>query len=166
MMWQGNSLISAAGTTIAEHTSDGGGVLRLADGTTIDVHHSAGSLRWEVTGETVAADGAAGAEGAAGTDGAARAASRTTSYSVRMQGFGVGTLIARCGSRVYRLRRDGVLGAKRSIVDASGVVVAMTSPRARMDLSVEQKRELPLGDLAFMTWALTLVDTPARTTKI
>lgn len=154
MIWQGNSLISGTGTTIAEHTSDGGGVLRLADGTTIDVHHSAGSLRWEVTGET------------AGADGAASAPSRTTSYSVRMQGFGVGTLIARCGSRVYRLRRDGVLGAKRSIVDANGVVVALTSPRARMDLSVEQKREIPLGDLVFMTWALTLVDTPARTTKI
>lgn len=155
MIWQGNSLIDASGTTLAEFfpEADDASVLRtrgvIAVGAArIDAAHTAGALRWKV-------------------DGALRGGAETGErFTVRVQGVGVGTLEARCGSRRYTLERETMLGKKRVIIDAEGIVVAETAPKGQADLAVEVRRVVPDVDLAFMVWALTLIDAPARRTMI
>lgn len=139
-VWDGATLL-ADGTAIAAVTADNE---LTVDGQVISISHTAGALRWEVTGESATGE----------------------TFRIRMRGLGSGTLIARCGSRRYRAQRDSTFSTTRTIFDAEGVAVAHTAPRRGTELHVELDDGTPVPDLAFLTWALTLMDTPGRTTKI
>lgn len=135
--WQGNALVSDTGAPLALYED---GAL-TADGVRIEVTHSAGAMRWKVTGTSGEED-----------------------FAVRMRGLGVGALTARCGSRTYSLVRESALSKSRLLIDASGTPRATTTPTNGVDLAVAQTREIPFADLVFLTWALTLIDTPGRRT--
>lgn len=135
--WQGNALVSDTGAPLALYED---GAL-TADGVRIEVTHSAGAMRWKVTGTSGEED-----------------------FAVRMRGLGVGTLTARCGSRTYSLVRESALSKSRLLIDASATPLATTTPKNGVDLAVAQTREIPFADLVFLTWALTLIDTPGRRT--
>lgn len=137
-VWDGATL-TADGTVIAALTADR---TLTVDGTVIEVSHTAGALRWEVTGES-------GGE----------------SFRIRMRGLNTGSLSARCGSRRYRAQREGAFSTSRTVVDEEGIMVARTQPKGTQ-LRVELIDAAPLPDLAFITWALTLMDTPGRATRI
>ena len=139
--WRGDSLLSETGAPLAVY-DPGTGTLS-ADDVSIEVKHSAGAVSWKVTGEV-----------------------RDTGekFSVRTRGIGVGTLTARCGSRTYTLERGGAFSKTRTLIDVSGAPCATTSPKNGLDLAVTQTRDMPFADLVFLTWALTLIDTPARRT--
>lgn len=138
-VWDGATLV-ADGTVIAAVTADN---QLTVDGTRIDVSHTADALRWQVTGT-----------------------SDKEKFSIRMRGLGTGNLVAHCGPRSYRAQRDSAFSTSRTIVDEEGVVVARTRPRRGTELHTELYDAAPLPDLAFITWALTFMDTPGRTTKI
>lgn len=138
-VWDGATLV-ADGTVIAAVTADN---QLTVDGTRIDVCHTAGALRWQVTGT-----------------------SQKEKFSIRMRGLGTNNLVAHCGPRSYRAQRDSAFSTSRTIVDEEGVVVARTRPRKGTELHTELYDAAPLPDLAFITWALTFMDTPGRTTKI
>lgn len=137
-VWEGATL-TADGTVIAALTADN---TLTVDGTAIEVSHTAGALRWEVTGE-----------------------SGDEIFRIRMRGLNTGSLSARCGSRRYRAQRESTFSTSRTVVDDDGVVVARTQPKGTQ-LRVELIDGAPLPDLAFITWALTLMDTPGRATRI
>lgn len=138
-VWQSAELV-ADGTVVAAVTADN----RLTvDGKAIEVSHTAGALRWEVRGTL-------GEE----------------TFRIRMRGLNTGTLTARCGTRRYRAQRDSTFGTSRTVVDDDGIVVARTTPRRGTELHVELFDGAPLPDLVFITWALTLMDTPGRATRI
>lgn len=144
--WRGPQLIDAAGVSLATFSLPDS-ALKIAGGPPITVEHTAGAMRWEVTGTT--------AEG--------------ETWTVRTHGFGVRVLTARCGSRSYRLERSGRMSKKRTVTNAAAAVIAETSPRGLQDLAVTPTAAasaVPLADIAFMSWALTLIDTPARRTMI
>lgn len=138
-VWESATLL-ADGAVIAAVTADN---TLTVDGTVIEVSHTAGALRWEVTGKTA-----------------------DETFRIRMRGLNTGTLSARCGSRRYRAQREGAFSTSRTVVDDAGVVVARTAPRKCTELHVELIDAAPLPDLAFITWALTLMDTPGRATRI
>lgn len=138
-VWHGATLL-ADDTVVAAVTADN---QLTVDGKVIEVSHTAGALRWEVRGT-----------------------SGEEPFRIHMRGLNTGTLTARCGSRRYRARRDSTFSQSRTIVDDDGVVVARTSPRRGTELHVELFDGAPLPDLVFITWALTLMDTPGRATRI
>ncbi|WP_087117722.1 hypothetical protein [Corynebacterium urinipleomorphum] len=138
-VWE-DATLTADGAEIAALTADND---LTVDGTAIEVSHTAGALRWQVAGET-------GEE----------------SFRIRMRGLNTGSLTARCGSRRYRVQRDSTFSTSRTVVDEEGVVVARTQPSRGTDLRVQLFDGAPLPDLAFITWALTLMDTPGRATRI
>lgn len=138
-VWEGSTLV-AGGNVVAAVTADGE---LTVDGKRIKVSHTAGALRWQVTGT-----------------------SAHEKFSIRMRGLGTGNLVAHCGPRSYRAQRDSAFATSRTIVDEEGVVVARTRPRRGTELHTELFDAAPLPDLAFITWALTFMDTPGRTTKI
>ena len=138
-VWEGASLV-ANGNVVAAVTADNE---LTVDGKRIAVSHTAGALRWQVSGE-----------------------SADENFSIRMRGLGTSNLVAHCGPRSYRAQREGAFSTARTIVDEEGVVVARTRPRRGTQLHVELDDAAPLSDLAFLTWALTFMDTPGRTTKI
>ena len=138
-VWDGASLV-ADGTVIAAVTAENE---LTVDGARIDVSHTTGALCWQVTGK-----------------------SAHENFSIRMRGLGTGNLVAHCGPRSYRAQRDSAFSTSRTIVDEDGVVVARTRPRKGTELHAELDDAVPLADLAFITWALTFMDTPGRTTKI
>nr|VDG63138.1 Uncharacterised protein [Streptococcus thermophilus] len=140
--WRGDSLISDSGAPLA--VFDPSTRTLTAEGVSIEVEHSAGAMRWKVTGEVQDDTG--------------------ERFSVRTHGIGVGTLTARCGSRTYKLERGSALSKTRTLIDVSGAPCATTSPKNGLDLAVTQNRDMPFADLMFLTWALTLIDTPARRT--
>lgn len=137
-VWHGATLL-ADDTVVAAVTADN---QLTVDGKVIEVSHTAGALRWEVRGT-----------------------SGEEPFRIRMRGLNTGTLTARCGSRRYRAQRDSTFSQSRTIVD-DGVVVARTSPRRGTELYVELSDGAPLPDLVFITWALTLMDSPGRATRI
>ena len=138
-VWDGATLVTD-GTVIAAVTADNE---LTVDGTRIDVSHTAGALRWQVTGTSAHEE-----------------------YKIRMRGLATGNLVAHCGPRSYRARRDSAFSTSRTIVDEEGVVVGRTRPRSGTELHTEIYDAAPLADLVFITWALTFMDTPGRTTKI
>ena len=143
--WRGEEFVAANGEIIATYAAGTGnstGVLVVGESENITISHTAGAVRWQVTGDR-------GEE----------------AFSIRTHGFGVGTLTARCGQRRYRLERAGLLSKKRHISDAEGAVIAETAPRGLGDLAVSMN-VAPTADIAFMSWALTLIDTPVRQTRI
>ena len=101
-------------------------------------------------------------------------------YLLRKVGFTVSRYAGVCAGRRYTLNRSGfdlLSGAatpKREIRDASGELIAVTRGFPTGDLGVDMAEptlaaagfdEVQLVDLAFMTWALTFVDSPARRTR-
>lgn len=90
-----------------------------------------------------------------------------SAYRLSKRGLTVSHYEAVCGGRHYTARRAGGrgLGKRREIRDASGRLVAVTRGLPNGDLEVE----LPAGegftlDVAFVSWALLLVDAPVRRT--
>lgn len=138
-VWEGATLVSD-GNAVAAVTAENE---LIVDGHKISISHTAGALRWQVTGS-----------------------SADEEYRIRMRGLGTGMLSARCGSRHYRAERNGAFSTARSIFNADGVLVARTAPRKGTELHVELFDAAPLPDLAFITWALTFMDTPGRHTRI
>lgn len=101
-------------------------------------------------------------------------------YELRKAGLTVSRYVASCAGRRYTCNRTGfdfLAGAitpKREIRDASGELIAVTRgfPSGELGVNVAEPTlrlggvdEIQLVDLAFMTWALTFVDAPARRTR-
>ena len=101
-------------------------------------------------------------------------------YLLRKSGFTVSRYDADCAGRRYTCNRSGfdlLSGAatpKREIRDTSGELIAVTRGFPTGDLGVDLAEptlrpdgvgEVQLVDLAFMSWALTFVDAPARRTR-
>ncbi|WP_291314158.1 hypothetical protein [Corynebacterium sp. UBA2622] len=83
-------------------------------------------------------------------------------FRLRKAGFTVSRYEALCDGRAYRARRTS--GSRREITGPDGTVVARTRGRADGSLEVDPVGGFTL-DLAFITWALTYVDTPTRRTR-
>lgn len=90
-----------------------------------------------------------------------------STYRLSKRGLTVSHYEAACDGRHYTARRAGGrgLGKRRDIRDESGRLVAVTRGLPNGDLEVE----LPAGegftlDVAFVSWALLLVDAPVRRT--
>ena len=101
-------------------------------------------------------------------------------YLLRKSGFTVSRYVADCAGRRYTCNRSGfdlLSGAvtpKREIRDASGALIAVTRgfPTGDLGIDLAESTVRPDGfgdaqrvDLAFMSWALTFVDAPARRTR-
>lgn len=146
--WRGDELIDVSGAPLATYSAPDTALdlTGTTTGTTpIVVAHTAGAMRWEVSGTTAMGE----------------------TWTVRTHGFGVRMLTARCGGRTYRLERTGRMSKKRTVTNAAGAVIAETAPRGLHNLAVTPTAAAfaaPLADIAFMSWALTLIDTPARQT--
>jgi len=82
-------------------------------------------------------------------------------FTLRKAGLTVSRYAAECAGHRYTLRRRG---RTREIRDGVEALVATTRGMASGDLHVDVLSQAPLVDVAFMTWALTFVDTPARRT--
>lgn len=98
-------------------------------------------------------------------------------YLLRKTGFTVSRYAAACAGRRYTLNRSGfdllsgAIAPKREVRDNAGELIAVTRgfPSGELDVDVAEPTllaawfdEIQLVDLAFMTWALTFVDAPAR----
>lgn len=151
MIWQGSSLLDDQ-RPIAHSTPDsltvGETVLRIASDNPVNFR---------------AVDVASGSE-----------------YLMRKAGFTVSRYTADCAGRRYTCNRSGfdlLSGAaapEREIRDASGELIAVTRGFPTGDLGVDMAEptlrpdgfgEVQLVDLAFISWALTFVDAPARRTR-
>lgn len=151
MIWQGSSLLDDQ-RSIAHSTPDaltvGETVLRIVSDNPVKFR---------------AVDVATGAE-----------------YLLRKSGFTVSRYVASCAGRRYTCNRTGfdfLAGAitpKREIRDASGELIAVTRgfPSGELGVNVAEPTlrsggvgEVQLVDLAFISWALTFVDAPARRTR-
>ena len=101
-------------------------------------------------------------------------------YELRKAGLTVSRYVASCAGRRYTCNRTGfdfLAGAitpKREIRDA-GELIAVTRgfPSGELGVNVEEPTlrsggvgEVQMVDLAFISWALTFVDAPARRTRI
>lgn len=101
-------------------------------------------------------------------------------YLLRKAGFTVSRYAADCAGRRYTLNRSGfdllsgAITPKREIRDAAGELIAVTRgfPSGELGVDVAEPTlradgfdEIQLVDLAFMSWALTFVDAPARRTR-
>ena len=103
-------------------------------------------------------------------------------YLLRKAGFTVSRYAADCAGRRYTLNRagfdllSGAVTPKREIRnnDGDGELIAVTRgfPSGELGVDVAEPTlradgfdEIQLVDLAFMTWALTFVDAPARRTR-
>lgn len=101
-------------------------------------------------------------------------------YLLRKAGFTVSRYAADCAGRRYTLNRSGfdllsgAITPKREIRDGAGELIAVTRgfPSGELGVDVAEPTlradgfdEIQLVDLAFMTWALTFVDAPARRTR-
>ena len=101
-------------------------------------------------------------------------------YLLRKAGFTVSRYAADCAGRRYTVNRSGfdlLSGAvtpKREIRDGDGELIAVTRgfPSGELGVDVAEPTlradgfdEIQLVDLAFMAWALTFVDAPARRTR-
>ena len=101
-------------------------------------------------------------------------------YLLRKAGFTVSRYAADCAGRPYTLNRSGfdllsgAITPKREIRDGAGELIAVTRgfPSGELGVDVAEPTlradgfdEIQLVDLAFMTWALTFVDAPARRTR-
>ncbi|WP_115686077.1 hypothetical protein [Corynebacterium senegalense] len=82
-------------------------------------------------------------------------------FRLRKAGLTVSRYVADCDGRTYRVNRTG--GKRREIIDASGAIAATTRGLLDGSLEIRPAGELTL-DLAFISWALTYVDAPARRT--
>ena len=102
-------------------------------------------------------------------------------YALRKAGLTVSRYVAICAGRRYTCNRTGfdfLAGAitpKREIRDASGELIAVTRgfPSGELGVNVAEPTlrsggvgEVQMVDLAFISWALTFVDAPARRTRI
>ncbi|WPJ93348.1 hypothetical protein [Corynebacterium sp. UMB2355A] len=85
-------------------------------------------------------------------------------YLLRKTSLTVARYAAECGGRPYTVRRTR--GRCRDIIDARGTTVATTNGHLNGELEVtvlgDCASEALVGDLLFITWALTYVDTPTR----
>ena len=101
-------------------------------------------------------------------------------YLLRKAGFTVSRYAADCAGRRYTLNRSGfdllsgAITPKREIRDGAGELIAVTRgfPSGELGVDVAEPTlradgfdEIQLVDLAFMSWALTFVDAPARRTR-
>lgn len=101
-------------------------------------------------------------------------------YLLRKAGFTVSRYAADCAGRRYTLNRSGfdllsgAITPKREIRNNDGELLAVTRgfPSGELGVDVAEPTlraagfdEIQLVDLAFMTWALTFVDAPARRTR-
>lgn len=141
LVWKDTVLIDAQGNRLAEVQ----GTTLVVGSSAIELEHSAGAMRWRFNG--VASDG--------------------TQYSMALRGASVGKVSATCGGRTYRLDRVNPFSKSRRIVSATGATIAATGASGLTDVTVTLAGTLavPLEDLAFMTWGLTLIDAPARRTR-
>lgn len=152
MIWQGSSLLDDQ-RSIAEATPD---TVTVFDGTVLRVT-SDNPVRFR------AFDVGTGDE-----------------YELRKAGLTVSRYAASCAGRRYTCNRAGfdflagALTPKREIRDASGELIAVTRGFPSGDLGVNVAEpvlrsdgfgEVQLVDVAFMSWALTFVDAPARRTR-
>ena len=99
-------------------------------------------------------------------------------YELRKAGLTVSRYVASCAGRRYTCNRTGfdflasAITPKREIRDASGELIAVTRgfPSGELGVNVVEPtlRSGGVGemvDLAFISWALTFVDAPARRTR-
>lgn len=101
-------------------------------------------------------------------------------YLLRRSGLTVSRYAGVCAGRHYTCNRTGfdfLAGAitpKREIRDASGELIAVTRgfPSGELGVNVAEPTlrsggvgEVQMVDLAFISWALTFVDAPARRTR-
>lgn len=101
-------------------------------------------------------------------------------YLMRKAGLTVSRYVADCAGRRYTCNRSGfdlLSGAvtpKREVRDASGELIAVTRGFPNGELGVDLAEptlhqdgfsEVQLVNLAFISWALTFVDAPARRTR-
>lgn len=101
-------------------------------------------------------------------------------YLLRKSGFTVSRYVGVCAGRRYTCNRSGfdlpsgAVTPKREIRDASGALIAVTRGFPTGDLGVDMAEptsrpdgfgDAQLVDLAFISWALTFVDAPARRTR-
>lgn len=140
LVWKDDVLVDDFGNRVAEVKS----TTLVVGASSIELEHSAGAMRWRFNGT--------------GSDG--------TQYSVALRGASVGKVSATCGGRTYRLDRVNPFSKSRRIVAANGATIAATGASGLTDVTVSLAGPLaiPLEDLAFMTWGLTLIDAPARRT--
>ena len=151
MIWQGSSLLDDH-RPIAEATPDA-----LTVGETVLRIVSDNPVKFS------AVDVATGAE-----------------YLLRKSGFTVSRYVADCAGRRYTCNRSGfdllsgTATPKREIRDTSGELIAVTRGFPTGDLGVDLAEptlrpdgvgEVQMVDLAFISWALTFVDAPARRTR-
>lgn len=102
-------------------------------------------------------------------------------YELRKAGLTVSRYVASCAGRRYTCNRtgfdflSGAITPKREIRDASGELIAVTRgfPSGELGVNVAEPTlrsggvgEVQMVDLAFISWALTFVDAPARRTRI
>lgn len=91
----------------------------------------------------------------------------TDQWIAKLKSFTVSRLVVTTPKATYGLQRNSAFSKQRTIVDAKNRRLGTTRARLNTDLEVELDKdtEIPLPDLAFMTYALTLIDTPNRRLK-
>lgn len=100
--------------------------------------------------------------------------SQGTFYKVQQTTFSVSRLSATCGPRRYILERTRPFRRERCVKalgtdEDAPVTIARTSPQMGGDLVVTRApagEALPLADLAFLTWGISLIDLPRQTRRI
>lgn len=139
--WQGNDFYDRHNNT----------VLATSDGTTLEVASRRLKLQLPAstgTWELVATDD-------------------TDQWVATIKSFTVSRLVVTTPKTTYGLQRSSAFSKQRTIVDAKNRSLGTTRARMNTDLEVELDNgtAIPLPDLAFMTYALTLIDTANRRLK-
>ena len=141
--WLGNELFDESGEIIADVRSD---VLYVAHERLL-IESTPGAMRFRCRATT--------------SDGSV--------YTITQESFSVSELVARCGDRVYELRRVSPWRKERMITNG-GVEVArmrpMTSGRVEFQVGTAGEEKLPFVDAVFLSWGCVLVDSAVRRPKI
>lgn len=90
-------------------------------------------------------------------------------FTLAQNGFTVGTLYADCAGRLYELSRTSIWRKERTIIDASGGMVARVRPliSGRVELHAGPTYDdLPPIDAVFLSWGCVLVDSPVRRPRV
>ncbi len=96
------------------------------------------------------------------------AAEGANQWVVQLKSLTVSRLVAKTPTGSYELKRESSFSKRRTIINDRGQVVGVTRPRLNTDLEVQMQAldDLPLVDLAVVTYALTIVDTPHRQVRM
>lgn len=100
--------------------------------------------------------------------------SQGTFFNLQQTTFSVSRLSATCGPRRYILERTRPFKRERCVKvlgtgEDAPVTIARTSPQLGGDLVITRTpagEALPMADLAFLTWGISLVDLPRQTRRI